>query len=434
MKWIAFFLFLAMIIGCTDRQNVDLQKDKKGIQLTYWCAPNPREIKVAKEMVAEWNQQHPDVQVFIQPIPASASSEEVLLAAIAGGTTPDICSNIWPGAMDDFTSSGGLVPLDTFPDFFPLLNARVPRDMMEFFQSKDGHFYQIPWKTNPIMMIYNKGIFRKANVVAPLPTYSDYFSAAKKIVVDDDNDGFADQWMLYRNIKPIWWQRLFDYYPLYIGASGGKTLFKGDSLLFNNSASVKVFSFMQKLYKKGYCPVTEFQGDQFLNERLATQITGPWMISYIEKFKQKGFEYGIMPIPVPDDLDDSLRYTYGDHKNISIFSTTKHPDQAWAFVKTLISKEADLRLLETASQIPIRTTLTTDSIYQDYFKRNPMMLEFARQAPYTRGVDGISDLKEILDAVTQEYEACVIYDRKTPKKAITDAAQRVKVIMEWNRD
>jgi multiple sugar transport system substrate-binding protein len=61
------------------------------------------------------------------------------------------------------------------------------------------------------------------------------------------------------------------------------------------------------------------------------------------------------------------------------------------------------------------------------------MVKFAQQAPYTRGVDGVSDLKEILDNISQEYEKAAIYGVKTPEKAVRDAAERAKVIMEWNR-
>jgi multiple sugar transport system substrate-binding protein len=306
-------------------------------------------------------------------------------------------------------------------------------DLLESFRSPDSFLYQVPWKTNPIMVLYNKRIFSENEVGLPLKTYSDYFEAGKRIVRDKDGDGIVDHWIMYRNIKPIWWQRLFDYYPLYIAASAGKTMFRGEKIIFNNNSSVRVFAFLRKLYEKGYCPVTEFQGDQFLNGRLATQITGPWMINYIRKFRQEGFEFGIMPVPVPDDYKGPV-YTYGDHKNISIFSTTEYPDESWAFVKTLISPHADLRLLEICSQIPIRKTLTSDSLYASYFDANPMMRQFAEQAAYTRGVDGISDLKEILDGLSQEYEACVLYGRITPEEAIENAAERARVIMEWNRN
>ncbi|HPI28882.1 MAG TPA: extracellular solute-binding protein, partial [Candidatus Marinimicrobia bacterium] len=114
---VIFLLFLVIEVSCERKQAAQFKDEQDIIRLTYWCASNQDEINLAKELVNEWNAEHPKVQVVLQPIPASQSSEEALLAAIAGKTTPDVCSNMWPGAMDDFTSSGGLVRLDQFPDF-----------------------------------------------------------------------------------------------------------------------------------------------------------------------------------------------------------------------------------------------------------------------------------------------------------------------------
>lgn len=405
---------------------------EKGVTLSYWCASNQVEIELATLLVAEWNREHSDIQVRLQPIPASESAEEVLLAAIAGKTTPDICSNIWPGAMSEYYSSGGLIQVDQFADFDSMINARIPKDLAQTFRAPDGHFYQIPWKTNPILVQYNVNHFRHQGIGEPPRTYSEYLRVAQKMTRDLDGDGHVDQWMGYRDIKPVWWQRFFDFYTFYIAASGGKTLFEDGKIIFNNKSSEKVLQFFQDIYRHGYFPLTTFQGDQFIAGRLATQITGPWNIAHVERFKPDDFEYDYAPIPVPDDYQGEL-ITYGDHKNMTIFSTTKYASQAWQFVKFLISPVSDLRLLEKCNQVPIRHGLLDDSLYAGYFNNNPKMIRFARQAPNTRGVDAVPDLKEIFDAISQEYEICCIYGKKTPEQAVADACKRVQVIIEWNK-
>lgn len=431
-RYAFWLLLLIFLIGCRGEWQAQGNSSEKNVRLTYWCAPNPDEINLASELVREFNRAYPNIQVVLQPIPASVSSEEVLLAAIAGKTTPDICSNMWPGAMDEFISSAGLVALDRFADFSDRLTARVPADLLESFRAADGHFYQIPWKTNPIMMMYNCRMLREAGVKQVPRTYSEYLAAAKLVTRDTDGDGRIDQWMGFRDIRPVWWQRLFDFYPFYIAASGGKTLFEGATPIFGNQAAIQVLGFFQALYRQGYYPMTTFQGDNFLSEHLATQFVGPWSVVYVEKFKKPALEYDIAPVPVPDDYQGPI-YTYGDFKNISIFSTTKHPAEAWQFCQFMISRQADLRLLEVCSQIPIRQNLLTDPLYMPYFRRNPRLVKFAEQAPYTRGVDGIADLKEIFDALSQEYEACVVYGRLTPTQAIANAVERINVILTWNR-
>ncbi len=434
--YIRHFILVMIIAGFTsscsnDKEASTGSKTGKTI-ITYWCSSNAHEIALARELVEAWNKGDHPVQVKMQPIPASQSSEEVLLAAIAGGTTPDICSNMWPGAMDEFVNAGGLVRLDQFPDFYDYNIERVPEVLMETFAASDGHYYQLPWKTNPTMIMYNKRMFRDAGIEELPRTYSEFLEAGAKLTQDRDGDGHIDQWLGYRNIKPIWWQRFFDYYTFYVAASGGLTLFDGDELVFENEASIAVFELFRQIYKNGYFPITEFTGDQFIQGNLAISITGPYAISHVEKFKPEGFEYDFFPVPVPDD-HEGLLYTYGDHKNIAIFSTTEHPEETWEFAKYLISKQADLRLLELCSQIPIRKDLSIDPYFSEYFNQRTMMTKFAEQAILTRGVDGAAELKEIFDAISQEFEACAIFDARTPTESIHRAVERSKVIIEWNR-
>jgi multiple sugar transport system substrate-binding protein len=430
---ISFILIAAAFLlpGCAREQTGGSVPDPN-FELTYWPAPNTQEIELAETLVTAWNQLHPDIHVRMQPIPVSQSTEEVLLAAIAGKTTPDVCSNIWPGALHDYMQSGGLVALDRFPDFDSVALSRTPRELLETFRASDSHLYQLPWKTNPVMMFYNERLFREAGVDSIPRTYSQYLAAAKKVTRDLDGDGQIDVWMGERDIRPIWWQRLFDFYPFFIGASGGSMLFRNNEVAFDNREAVEVFSFFRECYGSRYFPRTFFQGgDPFNLEKKATHFAGPWQVSQVQKFAPH-IKFGVAPLPVPDSHTGPV-YTSGDYKNIAIFSTTRHPKEAWEFVKFLVSPQHDLLLLKIANQIPVRGDLLTNPIFSSYFEKNPVMVSFARQAPYTRGMDAVPDLQEIFDAISQEYEACCVYGRVSPADAIRDAAKRTRLIVEWNQ-
>lgn len=417
--------------GCSERQEL-ADTANAPVELTYWPAPNPHETQLADSLVRLWNRTHPQVQVRMQAIPVSQSSEEVLLAAIAGNTTPDVCSNIWPGALHDYTQAGGLIAFDEFPDFDSVASARTPQDLLETFRSPDGHFHQLPWKTNPVMMFYNRRLLQQAGVDSVPRTYSEYLQAGEKVSRDTSGDGRIDIWMGERDIRPIWWQRLMDFYPFYIAASGGRTLFENGEVAFMNKAAESVLSFFQECYSRRYFPMTFFQGgDPFVLEMKATHFSGPWHVAQIKKFAPH-LDFGVSHLPVPDDHEGPV-YTSGDFKNISVFSSTKHPTEAWEFVKFLVRPEHDLLLLEICNQIPIRGDLLTNPLFADYFRRNPTMVSFADQAVFTRGVDTVPDLKEIFDVISQEYEICALYGRKTPVDAVRDAVRRARFIVEWNQ-
>ncbi len=417
--------------GCTHRQGTG-QTPASAIELTYWPAPNPQEMLLADSLVRLWNATHHDVHVRMQAIPVSISTEEVLLAAIAGKTTPDICSNIWPGALHDYTDAGGLLALDRFPDFDSVMSARMPRAMLESFQSEDGHYYQVPWKTNPVMTFYNKRLLAAVGFTTPPRTYSQFIAMGKVVTRDTSGDGQPDIWMSERDIRPIWWQRLFDFFPFYIAASGGRTLFVRGQVAFNNPAAEEVFGFFQACYGDGIFPRTYFQGgDPFLLEKKAIHWAGPWEVAAIQKFAPF-LDYDVTSLPVPDGYQGPV-YTYGDFKNISVFSTTTHPREAWEFVKFLITAEHDLLLLELSDQIPVRGDLSTNPLFSAYFRRRPVMVKFAEQALHSRGVDAVRDLKEILDAFAQAYERCSVYEKETPSEAVRETASRVQAIMDWNK-
>lgn len=432
MKKLFFFKIAALVglIFLACGRNTE-QATKGEITLKYWSANNQYEIDLARKVVAEWNALHPEIQVVHQSIPEGQSSEEVILSAVVSKTTPDIYSNIWPGDVELYVEANSLVVLDQFPDFQQTIGARIGSDLLTEARSRDGHIYQIPWKTNPIMMIYNKKLLAEAGFSVFPRTYSEFLTAADKIVTDRNNDGYYDRWIGLCDIRVTWWQRFFDFYTLYIAASGGKTLLKGDEVIFDNPAAVQVFDFLQTIFEKGYFPKEKVTGraDVFLQSDVATRFTGPWEISHAEKFKPEGFEYDFAPVPRPDSATGTA-YTYGDFKNIVIFSTTKHPAAAWEFVKFMVSRKNDLRLLEMTSQLPLRQNLDADSLFQAYFAQNPKMRIFARQSRFVRGADASPVLKEIFDAISREFEACVVYGKKSPEQAVQDAANRARLILK----
>lgn len=67
--------------------------------------------------------------------------------------------------------------------------------------------------------------------------------------------------------------------------------------------------------------------------------------------------------------------------------------------------------------------------FQSFFTQNPKMQVFARQAKHVRGADNSEFLIEVFDILSQEYEACVLYQTKTPEAAVADAEKAVNVLL-----
>ncbi|MFC1483449.1 extracellular solute-binding protein [Candidatus Neomarinimicrobiota bacterium] len=405
------------------------QSGSRDDRLTYWCATNTFEIEFAREVVAEWNQDTTRIPVHFQPVPSGQSTEEVILAAIVGKTTPDIYSNIWPGVIEQYRGAGAILSFNQFRDSDSVFAARFPAEMIKGFRSPDSQFYQFPWKGNPLMMFYNKGLLEEAGVVKIPTTFEEFKAIAPQVVVDLDGDNHPDQWLLDPHIIPEWWQRFFDFYAFSIASTKGKTLITDGRANLDRPESYEVMNFFRWNYIHGYFPRSIFQEDIFLKGQLAFHVTGPWMVSYVERYKQPDFEYGITPLVRPEGIKGPV-YTYGDPKSIVIFSTTRHPKEAWEFVKFMTNRINDLRLLEITSQLPLRKNLTSDPLYRDYFAEHPWGRLYAEQIPYVVATDHTIYLQEIFDIISQEFDASCIHQAKTVEEAVKSMQERVQLLLD----
>jgi multiple sugar transport system substrate-binding protein len=417
-------LFSLLIISCGSKS------EKKTNQLLYWSSNNTQEIEFADYTVKKWNTLHTSGNITFQPVPEGQSSEEIILAAVVGKTTPDIYSNMWQGDVEDYARAGVLVAFDTLKGFNEFIYSRCDSSVIKEVTSPDGHIYQIPWKINPIMLLYNKHTVAELGFKEPPSDYAQ-FNIASEIYKNEniDSHGYIKKWFGYSEVLVTWWQRFFDFYPLYLAASNGAPLIKDYKAAFDNKYAIEVFAFLQNLYAHNYFAKERLSArqDVFLSSIIASRFTGPWEILHAEKFKPEGFEYGFTHMPVPNDHQGPV-YTYGDPKNIVIFKTCPNAKLAWDFIHFMIEKESDLKLLEITHQLPRRKGLLNDTVFTAYFNKNPKMVVFAEQSEYVRGTDPYPNLTEVFDIISQEYEECVIYGKKSPEEAIHEAARQVNLL------
>lgn len=426
IKKVAAYIFIFFFI------NSCYQKTNTNKELLFWCSNNKDEITLSANATINWNKSLTGSSVHMQPIPEGQSSEEVILAAVVGKTTPDIYANMWQGSVEMYASAGVLIPLDTIKGFMDFMYERCDSNVIKEIRSSDGHIYQVPWKVNPIMTIYNKTLFAENKIYEVPKTYTAYREAAETFKNNNKNSQPPKRFG-YTAVKVIWYERLFNFYTLYLAASNGAPLIVNNRAAFNNKYTIEVFHFLQSLYSNEYFSRenSAASSDPFVTQTIATKWTGPWEISYLKRIPDRKFDFDYSVPPVPDDHVGPV-YTYADPKNIVIFNTCKQPQVAWEFIKTMIDKEGDLQLLEVSGQLPRRKNLDTDPFYKDFFKKNPMLLPFAKQIPFVKGIDNCESIVEVLDIISQEYEACVIYQKKTPEKAIEDAEKAVNILLAAN--
>ncbi|MEW9033787.1 MAG: extracellular solute-binding protein, partial [Planifilum fimeticola] len=206
-------------------------------------------------------------------------------------------------------------------------------------------------------------------------------------------------------------------------------LLKDGKAAFNNEAGLEIVKLFRTLFEEKLAPNSTYKENLLAKGKVSMTITGPFALPDLKK-QAPDMEIGVAPIPVPDGQEGKEVITYGDPKNIGIFSTTKHPKEAWEFAKFLISKENDRKFLEMTQQIPFRKGIDQDPDTKKFFEENPVLKAFAKQAPYTRATDDSDKLTDIFDALSLEYQQAAVLGKKSPKDALAEAEKKVNQLLK----
>ncbi|MHC6228743.1 extracellular solute-binding protein [Pseudarthrobacter sp. AG30] len=382
--------------------------------IKIWYSNNEFEVKWGKEMVAAWNAAHPDQQVDAQEIPAGKSSEETIGAAITAGNAPCLVFNTAPVAVPQFQKQGGLVPLDSFPDGAQYIKDRTG-DLADQYKSSDGKTYQLPWKSNPVVLFYNKDLFKKAGLDPENPklgTQQELLDASRTLVKSG-----AAQKAIWPSPASDYFQSWFDFYPFYAANTQGSQLIKDGKSTFDSDQGKQVAGMFQSLYKEDLASKETYQGDSFAEGKSAMALAGPWAIA---SYKDK-VNWGAVPIPGAQQQDKS--YTFSDAKNVSIYSACKNQGTAWEVLKFATSKDEDGKLLSETGQMPMRKDLTT--AYADFFTKNPLYKNFADQAGRTVEVPNVTNSVQIWQTFRDAWNKSVIFGNQSIDDAFKSASDKI---------
>ena len=388
--------------------------------ISIWYSNNSQEVAWGKQVVAAWNTAHPTEKVSAQEIPAGKSSEEVIGAAITAGSEPCLIYNTSPASVPTFQQQGGLVPLDTFADGASYVAARSGATADQY-KSPDGKFYQLPWKSNPVMIFYNKKEFTKAGIsttAPPLSTYSDFLATSKKLVSSK-----AAKFAIYPAPSSEFYQSWFDFYPMYAAESGGQPLVANGKATFNDAAGQAVAAFWSQMYAQKLAAKETYNGDPFADGTAAMAIVGPWAVA---NYKGK-IDWGVVPVPTSAGTGGDTAPTFSDAKNVAMYASCKNRATAWSFMKFSTSAAQDGQLLTMTGQMPLRQDLPTK--YAAYFAAHPEYKTFAAEAAHVVETPNVPNSIEVWQTFRDAWSKSVIFAQQSPNAALSGAAAKINTLV-----
>lgn len=416
-------LLCFVVVALSAAGNAEQSQERT--KLEYWSAAWHTFYEVGKDSASEFSQQHPDIEIVVT---AASREEEILMSAVAGGVAPDLYGQFSSERVPQYMKYKALAPLSDMAGFDEIFSERVPELFQSEYTLADGKVYIFPYNASPVLLIYNKTMFREAGLVdatgEPVPpsTWAEYRQCAQKMTKDLDNDGKVDQWGAWIGLgnRAPW--RHLDFLPLYLSRTGGKQMY-GDNgePLFNSKEGIETMSFMLDLYKNGWTKRDPEGYAAFPKGNIGMIFGGGWLISSLPS----SFEYGIAPIPVPNKGDQF--YTFLDSKDIGILAQSKNKPEALEFLAFLVSREQDLQMFRKTLQVPFRKGIETDPEFIALMDSIPHADEFLKALPYSRNLPWLANYGFYQQAFNDAYSAIIESEGKISiESAFANAARKIR--------
>ena len=340
------------------------------IQLAYWHAWTEQWEEMTKAVCDGFNKANPTLQASETVIPGNELITK-LLSAVAAGNPPDTITIYSSMGIPSLVEQNGLVSMDNPDDNAQAKEWYYP-PILEMGTYKGKVWGLSYWQQTPCLG-WNKDAFKEVGLdpAKPPTTIAELDAAAEKLTKKDGD-------LLVRmGLRPA-------YYWLWSAAWGAKFYDEANrKVTADDPKNVDMFTWMASYSKKyDVAKVQAFeQGlaneragtlDPFLNGQLAMdEVGGAWKLGDYRKYAtDKGFNYGITPVPNPPGMTGKATYSYGDFTVVP--KGTKHPDEAWKFVKYtggLGGTLEDYFKVLTWGNRPINVPVTTKMLDYQPFKQ-----------------------------------------------------------------
>ena len=292
--------------------------------------------------------------VTAQEIPAGPTSEAVISASITAGNAPCLIYNTSPAAVPNFQAQGGLVPLDDFADGASYLARRAPARPADQYKSPDGKFYQMPWKSNPVMLFYNKKAFKKAGIEhhrsparAPTPSSSTRprrWSASERGQV-------RHLAVAVEPVLPVVVRLL----PDVRGREWRQAARRGQEGHLRLATPAR-----RSPVSGSRCTRRTWPARRPTTVTRSPTAPRPWPASARGRSRStrtRSTGASCRCRRRPARRDDQP--TFSDAKNVAVYTACTNRGTAWDFLKFSTSSEQDGKLLEMTGQMPLRQNLTS---------------------------------------------------------------------------
>ncbi len=400
--FMAAVLGTAALTGCGssagEAEAPATETDAAGgtLEVEFWTAPQQVQYAFWESKAQAFNETNTQVngqtvQVKVQMMPESPSSEAGIQNAIATGTAPAVSENINRGFAATLAASDAVYDLSQEDWFNEVVEARQMGDTMDSWAINGGQ-YVFPVYVNPMVWQWNMdalAVFGYSEAPTTVADLQDIMSQW-----EDKSEELAAVGVTHSFYRPsltrsdLYYDRWHDFMMPYDAISQGKTIVEGSTLTMDKESAVKameVIGTFGNTIQQGELSSIWTEG----TPSVLVTINAPWEISlYQENNKVYGEDYIYGPALVEKEGDTP--YCFADSKGLTFYKTENISEDehqgAVEFVKWVYNAEnsaqTDLEWTQATMMLPVRGDLNENETFAGIMSENPELAALAQWVPY----------------------------------------------------
>ncbi len=360
-------------------------------------------------------------RIFVNYLSVGNIEQKFLLAA-SGGNPPDVIG-LYDQNTLNFTEKGALLPLDKLmerdglkpADYLPrILNLGIHR----------GITWGLPSVPSCLALHYNKRLFREAGLDPDKPpaTLKELDEYAEKLTKRDSSGKLTQ--LGFTPSDPGWWNPL---YPTWFGGKIWDGIKKPTPDTPENIAGYEwAASYSRKYGVKDLqafrSAMVQFDTGQnsFISERVAMQLQGVYMFTFIEKYKPD-MDYGVAPFPAADASLTSVTLVQADLLGIPRGAT--NVEAGWEFIRYVQQQPVMEKLCQLQKRFsPLAKT--SEQFYTNHSNPNIRTFRSLAESPTGSEWPRTPMVNEYVDEMENAYQHVIMLD-ETAADALATVRSRM---------
>jgi len=357
--------------------SVLLAGTAQAVEIEYWQYFFDARVEAMEQLIAQFQEQNPDVTVKMTHFPYDNYRTKVA-AAIPAGEGPDVVQ-LFYGWLNDYIEADLIRPLptDAFPpekidaEFFPMVQA----------MKRDGQYYALPTAVRSLALFYNERLLEEAGIDGPPETLDELVETGKQLT-KTDSAGNITQVGITTGMTAQdhhWWREVL------VRQFGGEPYTdEYQTVNYNNAAGAEALKFYTDLEDVHGVTKVGFMDEPqaaFTAGRAGMHIDGSFRIGSLAD--ARGLEWGVAELPAGPD---GARSNYASYWVNAITSRAEGEelDAAIKFMQFITSDEAMQVWLDVVGELPAKPSvgLTDENVNDPVYGPFIRGLEYAHATTF----------------------------------------------------